>query len=189
MQTTYKLVLETYIRKVDRLVHLTINGEEIITTVDHPFYVQGRGFIDAGNLLVGDKLVSSIGEDLLIENYNIEETENLVDVYNFQVKDNHTYYVGCQSILVHNAEKYSTNITPEMEKKILEGQRVGTTNRVKGGYSPTINDANPNYAVETLRNNPDGTTSVKYVKLLSDGNISKIKKAHYFLIHGLIHKY
>ena len=79
MQTTYKLVLETYIRKVDRLVHLTINGEEIITTVDHPFYVQGRGFIDAGNLLVGDKLVSSIGEDLLIENYNIEVTEEVVD--------------------------------------------------------------------------------------------------------------
>ena len=79
MQTTYKLVLETYIRKVDRLVHLIISGEEIITTVDYPFYVQGRGFIDAGNLLVGDKLVSSIGEDLLIENYNIEVTEEVVD--------------------------------------------------------------------------------------------------------------
>ncbi|MCM1269972.1 MAG: HINT domain-containing protein [Ruminococcus flavefaciens] len=79
MKTEYKLVLETYIRKVDRLVHLIISGEEIITTVDHPFYVQGRGFIEAGNLLVGDKLVSSIGEDLLIENYNIEVTEEVVD--------------------------------------------------------------------------------------------------------------
>ena len=79
MKTEYKQVLETYIRKVDRLVHLIISGEEIITTVDHPFYVQGRGFIDAGNLLVGDKLVSSIGEDLLIENYNIEVTEEVVD--------------------------------------------------------------------------------------------------------------
>ena len=36
---------EAYIRKVDRLVHLIISGEEIITTVDHPFYVQGRGFL------------------------------------------------------------------------------------------------------------------------------------------------
>ena len=45
MHTDYKLVLETYIRKVDRLVHLIISGEEIITTVDHPFYVQGRGFL------------------------------------------------------------------------------------------------------------------------------------------------
>ena len=71
MQTTYKPVLETYIRKVDRLVHLIISGEEIITTVDHPFYVQGRGFIKAGNLFLGDKLVSSIGDYLLIENYNV----------------------------------------------------------------------------------------------------------------------
>ena len=104
MKTEYKQVLETYIRKVDRLVHLIISGEEIITTVDHPFYVQGRGFIDAGNLLVGDKLVSSIGEDLLIENYNIEETEHLIDVYNFQVEDFHTYHVGECAVWVHNAD-------------------------------------------------------------------------------------
>ncbi len=38
-----------------KLVHLITNGEEIITTDNHPFYVQGRGFINAGNLLVGDK--------------------------------------------------------------------------------------------------------------------------------------
>ena len=38
MQTTCKPVLETYIRKVDRLVHLIISGEKIITTVDHSFY-------------------------------------------------------------------------------------------------------------------------------------------------------
>ena len=123
MQTTCKPVLETYIRKVDRLVHLIISGEEIITTVDHPFYVQGRGFIEAGNLLVGDKLVSAIGEDLLIENYNIEETENLVDVYNFQVEDFHTYHVGDCAVWVHNAN-YLTDKTPkdisEMTRKQLK---------------------------------------------------------------------
>ena len=38
METDEKTVLETYIREVKRLVRLTINGEEIITTFDHPFY-------------------------------------------------------------------------------------------------------------------------------------------------------
>ena len=33
-------VLETYIREVTTLVHLTVNGEEIVATVDHPFYVK-----------------------------------------------------------------------------------------------------------------------------------------------------
>ena len=57
LETASKTVLETYVRKVDKLVHLTINGEEIVTTDNHPFYVQGRGFINAGSLLVGDKLI------------------------------------------------------------------------------------------------------------------------------------
>jgi len=68
---------------VDKLVHITIDGEEIVTTNNHPFYVQGRGFIDAGSLLVGDKLVSVNGEDLIVEDYYIELTEELVSVYNF----------------------------------------------------------------------------------------------------------
>ena len=89
---------------MNRLVHLTISGEEIITTVDHPFYVQGRGFIDAGNLLVGDKLVSVNGEDLIIEDYRIELTEEPVSVYNFQVEDFHTYFVGDCGVWVHNAK-------------------------------------------------------------------------------------
>ena len=60
-ETAEKTVLETYIRQVDKLVHLTINGEEIVRTDNHPFYVQGRDFIEAGNLLVGDKLISVNG--------------------------------------------------------------------------------------------------------------------------------
>ena len=30
-----------------------INSEEIITTVDHPFYVKNQGFVKAGELIVG----------------------------------------------------------------------------------------------------------------------------------------
>lgn len=94
LETSEKTVLETYVRKVDKLVHLVINGEEVITTDNHQFYVQGRGFIEAGRLLVGDKLVSVNGDDLLIEKYKIEEFEISVNVYNFQVENSHTYFVG-----------------------------------------------------------------------------------------------
>jgi len=76
---------------------------------NHPFYVQGRGFIEAGHLLVGDKLVSVNGDDLTIEDYNIELTEESVPVYNFQVEDFHTYHVGTNGVLVHNAT-YETDI-------------------------------------------------------------------------------
>ena len=125
MKTDYKLVLETYIRKVDRLVHLIISGEEIITTVDHPFYVQGRGFIQAGSLLVGDKLISVNGEDLTIEDYYIKLTKEPVSVYNFQVEDFHTYHVGNNIILVHNAgSNYAETPLPNFDKAEINPKKL-----------------------------------------------------------------
>ena len=84
METSLKTVLETYIREVTTLVHLTVNGEEIITTIDHPFYVNDRGFIKAGELTVGDELLNSNCNVLLIENHSVELTDEPTTVYNFQ---------------------------------------------------------------------------------------------------------
>ena len=94
METSPKTVLETYIREVTTLVHLTVNGEEIVTTVDHPFYVKNQGFIKAGELIVGDELLDVNGNVLLVENFDVELTDEPVKVYNFKVEDFHTYHVG-----------------------------------------------------------------------------------------------
>ena len=104
METSLKTVLETYIREVTTLVHLTVNGEEIVTTVDHPFYVKNQGFIKAGELIVGDELLDVNGNILLVENFDVELTDEPVTVYNFQVEGFHTYHVGCFYVLVHNAD-------------------------------------------------------------------------------------
>ena len=103
METSPKTVLETYIREVTTLVHLTVNGEEIVTTVDHPFYVNSRGFVKAGELAIGDELLDPNKNILLVENFDVELTEEPVKVYNFQVEDYHTYYVGENGVWVHNA--------------------------------------------------------------------------------------
>ena len=105
METSPKTVLETYIREVTTLVHLTVNGEEIVTTVDHPFYVKNQGFIKAGELIVGDELLDVNGNILLVENFDVELTDEPTTVYNFQVEDFHTYFVGQNNIWVHNAGK------------------------------------------------------------------------------------
>ena len=77
--------------------------------------------------------------------------------------------------------RYSTQISPEMEKKILEGQRKSPVkNEVIGGHSPQINNSNDLFAVEELSVNADGTRNIKFVKDLQDGNISKIKKSTVF---------
>lgn len=103
METAEKTVLETYIREVEKLVHLTINGEEIITTFDHPFYVRGRGFVNACELWVGAQLIDVNNTILIVENTRLELAKNSVKVYNFQVEDFHTYFVGECGAWVHNA--------------------------------------------------------------------------------------
>ena len=103
-ETAEKTVLETYIREDSKLIHLMINGEEIITTETHPFYVKNQGFVKAGELIVGDELLDVNGNVLLVEKFNVELTDEPVTVYNFQVEGFHTYHVGCFYVLVHNAD-------------------------------------------------------------------------------------
>lgn len=91
-ETAEKTVLETYICKVSKLVCLTINGELISTTVDHPFYVKDFGFVSAGERYVGDKLLDSDGNVLIIEDRNVETRDEAVNVYNFQVGDFHRFH-------------------------------------------------------------------------------------------------
>jgi len=86
---------------------LAINGEEIVTTETHPFYVNDRGFVNAGELIVSDELLDVNGNVLLVENFDVELTEKPVTVYNFQVEDYHTYHVSGLGVLVHNAGDYS----------------------------------------------------------------------------------
>ena len=56
-----KEVLQTFEREVDVLVHLQIAGEEIVTTQTHPFYVEGKGWTEAGELTEEDCVLDSEG--------------------------------------------------------------------------------------------------------------------------------
>jgi uncharacterized Zn-binding protein involved in type VI secretion len=75
------------------------------------------------------------------------------------------------------------NVPPRLQDKILYGERVanpaspgGMSNRVIGGHSSSIK-THPDFAFETISNNADGTTSVKFIKQFPDGKISQIKKS------------
>ena len=102
-ETAEKSVLETYVRQTNKLIHLVIDGEEIVTTETHPFYVKDCGFVGAGKLQAGEHLLNANGKELLIEEFWSECLDEPETVYNFQVEDFHTYHVGEQFVLVHNA--------------------------------------------------------------------------------------
>ena len=116
-----KPVVETYIRETSHLVHITVNGEEIVSTVDHPYYVKGKGFVKAADLCIGFELMDNNGNTLVVEQIFRETLhDETVKVYNFQVDEYHTYYVGENSILVHNAEDYiKANRVPLDKETVL----------------------------------------------------------------------
>ena len=80
---------------------LEVTGEQIQTTLGHPFYVVGKGWVKAGELQAGDVLQLFDGREVAIDSIRIKEAKS-VTTYNFEVEDYHTYYVTQSDELVHN---------------------------------------------------------------------------------------
>ena len=79
-----------------------VNGEEFASTPTHPFYVYQHGWTQAANLRAGDVLVLSNGEFVTVEWVQHEILEKSVNVYNLEVQDFHTYFIGESGVWVHN---------------------------------------------------------------------------------------
>jgi hypothetical protein len=83
----------------------TVPPECVIgTTEEHPFYVQGKGWTPAGELKEGD-LVRTM--DGWVPITGIKRTGQVQTVYNLEIEDDHTYFVGKPewgfSVWAHNA--------------------------------------------------------------------------------------
>ncbi len=121
-EVSYKKVLKTVCLEVETLVYVSVNGERIETTTEHPFWVEGVGFVPAYALKKGDALRLDDGSDVSIECVEIQHLDEPVKVYNFTVEDNHTYYVGDSGVLVHNAKcGETTRVRHYTNSKGLEG--------------------------------------------------------------------
>lgn len=108
------------------LVHLSIAGEEITTTLGHPFYVVDIGWRKASELVEKDKVVLYNNTIVEVDKISIEHTEELVDVYNFEVENAHTYYVTDRGILVHNSCR-STQRKKYWKKEAIDQKGAGKT--------------------------------------------------------------
>jgi hypothetical protein len=85
------------------LWRLNFGTFEIRATKEHPFYVKGKGWITAEELQIGDVLRSASDTEitLIAKEYEVDK----VPVFNFEVENSHTYFVGnniTKNVLVHN---------------------------------------------------------------------------------------
>ena len=100
-----KPVLQTHKNYVDLdMCKVYVNGEIIESTAGHEYYEVSKGWIAARQLRPGDVVLNSNNEEMIVEKVelNLFNGRELTTVYNLTVKDNHNYYVGETSILVHN---------------------------------------------------------------------------------------
>ncbi|MFE6650217.1 polymorphic toxin-type HINT domain-containing protein [Nocardioides sp. NPDC057772] len=78
------------------------DGTTIDATDEHPFWVEGeQAWVDAIDLEPGDVLIEADGDKNLV--FATLVTEQDLTAYNFTVEDLHTYFVGVDDVLVHNA--------------------------------------------------------------------------------------
>ena len=84
------------------LVELKIDGEKIVATAGHPFWVvDDQGWIQASDLRVGDSVLLPSRARRTIQSTHQYPLSN-ARVHNLTVGDLHTYYVGWKSVLTHN---------------------------------------------------------------------------------------
>ena len=121
------------VTETDVLVHvITSEGDDIRTTMFHPFYVKSiveengsrynGEWKAASNLIAGDELLTEDGRVIYVEEVKIERLTENIAVYNLEIGELHTYFVA-DGVLVHNMCKVG-KVSETADKIISKEKRV-----------------------------------------------------------------
>ena len=97
----YYPVVATWAHLDPVVVYLTIDGEIISTTPEHPFYTDEGVWVTAAELQIGDEIHDADWNTGTVEKIQFTASQQLM--YNFTVETAHTYFVGDGKWLVHNS--------------------------------------------------------------------------------------
>ncbi|MDG5488841.1 polymorphic toxin-type HINT domain-containing protein [Sphingomonas sp. BGYR3] len=81
------------------------NGERELfhATDDHPWKVEGKGWVETKDLRPGDRIDTADGDDMVLA--EVIDTGKVEQTYTLEVADWHTFFVGNDKVWVHNACK------------------------------------------------------------------------------------
>ncbi|WP_279627927.1 polymorphic toxin-type HINT domain-containing protein, partial [Leptospira harrisiae] len=112
-EVSYRKVVETFIRQTEAIYTVSFtDGTTLETTWNHPFRVKTQGhalekfsiettdWVQAKDLHPGDVALGADGRELVVTDIIIDERTETV--YNFEVEEYHTYFVGEVGVWVHN---------------------------------------------------------------------------------------
>jgi hypothetical protein len=101
-KTTFGKVSSVSTALARQLVALHLRNEIIQCTREHPFWVEGRGWVQAGDLKARDVLVDDEARHLPLVQVDDVIADPPVAVYNVTVDGTRTYFVGESRIWTHN---------------------------------------------------------------------------------------
>ncbi|HXG10157.1 MAG TPA: polymorphic toxin-type HINT domain-containing protein [Gemmataceae bacterium] len=166
----------------------SVNGRVIGTTAEHPFWVLGRGWTPAGALRIGHRLLGHDGQ--VVPVVAIEDTGEFETVYNLEVEEYHTYFVGAAdwgwSVWAHNSAGCKIGSTqavnPITRNNILRVRQVRQA--LEAGNPPDNYKTNLLAAIVEVEGGPGGggRQSIQSPVFRSQGND---RHAEYFLIQWL----
>ena len=93
-------VVKSFERKTQEIYELTTDNQRIFVTAEHPFYVEGKGWVKVKDLQPGMVLKTKDGSIEHVTSSVLEKHPETV--YNIEVEGNHNYFVTNSNILVHN---------------------------------------------------------------------------------------
>ncbi|MED1919519.1 polymorphic toxin-type HINT domain-containing protein, partial [Bacillus thuringiensis] len=145
-EVAYKEVTATFNHETDEIYQIHVGDQVIESTYNHPFWVEGKGWMYVKDLKVGDLLVQSDGNTLKID--SIELLHKQVTVYNMTVDEFHTYFVSDLGIWVHNTNgcidlSYLQKYGNKVEDK-LKDLKDPNGNYVKMAQQQGITNFDPN---------------------------------------------
>ncbi|MER5312420.1 DNRLRE domain-containing protein [Streptomyces sp. NPDC002773] len=109
-------------------------SQKITATANHPFFVQGRGWVDAVQLTPGSRLSNPDGSAPKVTATG--RTQAVRTVFNLTVAGTHTYYVVAdgQPSLVHNCSRNSSKWFSN-RRKAYQQRRKDYQSLTRRGYS------------------------------------------------------
>ena len=150
-----KTVTFTIERHAPSVVDVTLHdartgkAETLTCTPEHPLFVQGQGWVEAGSVGIGTSIVSRAGPALEVTDLTWEKNkaEELAagaagsslggyTVYNLTVEDDHTFFVGAAGggTWVHNNCPWATpgSLPPNEESDVIDAMK-----HVDNGTTPS----------------------------------------------------
>ncbi|MCX4024712.1 RHS domain-containing protein [Endozoicomonas sp. SM1973] len=116
----------------EQILYVTLTDDEgqsetYGTTEEHPFWVQGKGWVEASELRLGDVVASHDGRVLQVGGVSLSDEH--LPTYNLEVANAHTYFIGELGAWVHNECKEVFNSIKDSPKypKGFRARHNGTT--------------------------------------------------------------